>query len=178
MKPLEINQRNILETKALLKEIIVRSLPFKDDQILRTALKSQGGLAKLNIPERGISACSLNTLKSASESLLDGGFAELNSLRLKANAAFEQESVGNKANKKTKIGLKHKVDQLELQLLVTRKCNYLLSVIISELRGNLKSMAQANHSRDFKVSEYHRINNKVQTQLHHTLKDIEIAPKD
>ncbi|MEZ8701995.1 hypothetical protein EDB69_3736 [Vibrio crassostreae] len=177
MKTLEINQIKVLNTIALLKKIIHDALSFKDDLSLKSALKSQGGLAKLSIPERGISPCSLNTLKNASESLLERGFKELDELRINAKDAIEKELVGNKENKNTRTGLTHKVNNLEHQLSITEKSNFLLSMIISELRDELKKMALSNESREFKESEYHRINKKIQTELNYTLKEIDLKIK-
>ncbi len=78
------NQEKVLATKAFLLDIIKNSAEFKSNSELIKQLKSQGGLAKQDIPDLGIFPCSLNTLKTASESLLDRGFRELDELRINA----------------------------------------------------------------------------------------------
>lgn len=172
MDTLEINQQKVIETKVLLKEIIGEPVPFKDDLSLKSALKSQGGLAKHSNPERGIASCSLNTLKSASESLLERGFTELDELRVNARDAIESTVVGNKATKTTLIGLRHKVDDLEYELSIMQKSNFLLTTIICELRGELKRMALSTESGEFQESEYRRINRKIEIELNYTLKEL------
>ncbi|MBF4359632.1 hypothetical protein EAY21_22725, partial [Vibrio anguillarum] len=71
MKVLEKNQTKVLETEKLLREIITSPAEFKDDEELMKALKSQPGLAKYQNQERNITSCSLNTVKSISEALLE-----------------------------------------------------------------------------------------------------------
>jgi len=172
MNTLEINQQKVIETKVLLKEVIGEPVPFKDDHLLKSALRSQGGLAKYSNPERGIALCSLNTLKSASEFLLDRGFLELDELRINAKDAIEVSVVANKATKGTRVGLRHKVDDLESELCIMKKSNFLLTTIISELRAELKKMAFSTESREFRESEYSRINQTIGIELNYTLKEL------
>ncbi|OUS03272.1 hypothetical protein A9Q81_07755 [Gammaproteobacteria bacterium 42_54_T18] len=174
MNTLEINQQKVIETKVFLKEITGDPVPFKDDLSLKSALKSQGGLAKYSNSERGIASCSLNTLKSASESLLERGFLELDELRVNAKDAIESVFVGKKATKTTRTGLKHKVVDLEHELCTMQKSNFLLTTIISELRGGLKKMALSTESREFQESEYRRINQEVEIKLNYTFKELNV----
>lgn len=172
MNTLDINQQKVIETKALLKEIISEPVSFKDDISLKSGLKSQGGLAKYSNSERGIAPCSLNTIKSASESLLERGFIELDELRVNAKHAIENTVIGNKATRSTRTGLKNMVDGLGHELCIMRKSNFLLTTIISELRGDLKKMALSKKTREFKESEYHRINQKIEIELNYTLEEL------
>ncbi|MFA0520523.1 hypothetical protein AB4501_26590, partial [Vibrio sp. 10N.222.55.E8] len=89
MKVLEKNQTKILETEKLLKEIITAPTEFKNDEELLKALKSQSGIAKYQNQERNITPCSLNTVKSISEALLERGFLSLDELRINAKLAVE-----------------------------------------------------------------------------------------
>jgi hypothetical protein len=172
MNTSDINQQKVIETKALLKEVISEPVSFKDDISLKSGLKSQGGLAKYSNSERGIAPCSLNTIKSASESLLERGFIELDELRVNAKDAIKGVVVGNKTTKSTRSGLRYMVDNLEYELIIMKKSNFLLSTIISELRGDLKKMALSTKSKEFKESEYHRINQKIEIELNYTLKKL------
>lgn len=169
MNALEVNQRKVLETKVLLTEIINDSLPFKGDTSLISALKSQGGIAKYINEERYIASCSLNTLKKASESLLKRGFVELDELRINAKDALEIASLGKKATTKTRTGLKHKVDELHTQLSTMKKINFLQSVIIEELRGELKQIAYSNESPEQAQTMYLEFNRRLEAKLSYTL---------
>lgn len=56
---------------------------------LMTALQSQGGLAALELPERGIVAMSLNTQKALASEMLEGGYSALNDYRKAALASMK-----------------------------------------------------------------------------------------
>lgn len=178
MNALEVNQQKIIETKALLIDIISDPAPFISDILLKSALKSQTGLAKYSTPTRNIATCSLNTFKSASESILDRGFIELDELRVNAKNAIEGYVVGSKATKTTRTGLRNKVDDLEYKLDTMKKSNFLLISIIGELSCNLKEMASSTKSREYKESEYRRINRTVEVKLNYTLKELDSEFKE
>ncbi|MGI2002190.1 hypothetical protein [Shewanella frigidimarina] len=168
MKTLEVNQKKIIETKALLLSIITSPLDFIGIEILLIALKSQSGLAKFSDIERNIYPCSLNTLKSASESLLDRGFLELDELRIKARDGIDAAAIGDKAIKSTRAGLKNKVGELEVKLDTMHKCHFLLSIMISELRRDLKQMAYSSDSFEQRRITYQEMNKKIKAKLSFT----------
>jgi len=169
METLEVNQKKVLETKSLLIEIITTPENFKVIDEISAALHSQQGLAKFSDSERGIAPCSLNTLKNASELMLDRGFIELNELRINAKNAIEKAVVGSKANKVTKAGLRNLVDDLESELNTMKKSNFLLETIITELRGDLKRMAYSDDTPDQKKAHYQYLNRKVEAKLNYVL---------
>ena len=169
MNTLEINQKKVLETKALLTEVIREPMPFKGDTTLKSALKSQGALAMYLNEERDIASCSLNTLKSASESLLNRGFVELDELRINAKNALESATLGKKATTKTRTGLKHKVDELQDKLRTMKKSNFLQSCFIEELRVELKKMAYSNQSSEQAKEMYQEFNKRLEAKLSFTL---------
>jgi len=169
MNILEINQKKVLETKELLTEVIKEPLPFEGDAILTSALKSQGGLAKYINEDRNITSCSLNTLKSASESLLMRGFVELDELRINARNALESAALGEKATTKTRTGLKHKVEELQIQLSTMKKSNFLQSLIIEDFRYKLKELAYSNPSPEQVQTMYHELNKRIEAKLSYTL---------
>ena len=154
-----------METKSLLREIIKEPSSFKDIEALTPALKSQSGLAKYKDSERNIAPSSLNTLKSASESLLDRGFTELDELRINAKDAIEKFVIGNKVTKSTRTGLRNKVDELESKLNTVRKSNFLLTTMISELRDELKQMAYSSKDLEVKIAIYQEFNRSVKAKL-------------
>lgn len=169
MNALEQNHKKIVETKKLLLEIVKEPQHFKAVERLKLALKSQMMLAKFTDEERGIVGCSLNTLKNVSEGLLDRGFLELDELRINARNAIMGAIEGEKANKSTRTGLKHKVSNLESKLNIANKRDFLLTMMITELRAELKKMALSNDSAEQKEARYREINRQVEAKLSYTL---------
>jgi len=125
---------------ALLVDAIKRAQQYHSDQELRKALKSQGGIAKLEravTNDRGdtlqVIPMSLNTLKTYADTHLPGGFKTLNDLRLKALEALEIAAKrGERSNKRTRSGLSLKVAELEHELELHRQTNMLLLKAIAE----------------------------------------------
>ncbi|MEZ8189616.1 hypothetical protein [Vibrio sp. 1F279] len=169
MSTFEKNQSKVIDTKSLLLEVIKNPLSFRDNEALKLSLKSQGALAKYIDSERGIASCSLNTLKNASNSLLDRGFAEIDELRINAKNEIEETVAGRKATQSTRQKLRHKVDDLEYQLSVMKKNNFHFSMIISELRGELKRMSESSDNIEERQHAYEEVNRKVKAKLHYTL---------
>nr|WP_319526870.1 hypothetical protein [Pseudomonas laurentiana] len=124
----------------LLVDAIKRAKQYHSDQDLRKALKSQGGIAKLEravTDDRGdtlhVIPMSLNTLKTYADAHLPGGFKALNDLRLKALEALEIAAKrGERSNKRTRSGLSLKVAELEHELELHRQTNMLLLKAIAE----------------------------------------------
>lgn len=170
MKVLEKNQTKVLETEKLLKEIITSPAEFKDDEELIKALKSQSGIAKYQNQERNITSCSLNTVKSISEALLERGFLSLDELRINAKLAVEavhHNEKASKGNKQTVVGLKHKVSELESELDAAQRSNFLLTVMVSELRSKIKQLAQPEKTVEERQEIYRRCNQTVEAQMNY-----------
>lgn len=172
MKVLEKNQTKVLETEKLLREIITSPAEFKDDEELIKALKSQSGIAKYQNQDLNITSCSLNTVKSISEALLERGFLSLDELRINAKLAIEavhhNEKV-SKGNKQTVVGLKHKVSELESELDAAQRSNSLLTVMVSELRSRLKQLANHEGTVEERQELYREYNRKIEAQMNFTL---------
>ncbi|SDT33955.1 hypothetical protein [Pseudomonas oryzae] len=138
--------------QALLVQIIQRPQQFSKDADIRSALKSQGSLASVNLSvevEQGESLqtfpMSLNTLKTHANENLAGGFKALNELRLKAIDALEfAEKREQLANKRTKSGLAKKVAQLEFELEIQRQTNVILLRALSEAMHQFTSIRDAS----------------------------------
>lgn len=165
----EKNQNKIIETKALLKDIIKNPDAFKSDKTLKEALNSQEGLAKYENKHRNIVACSPNTVKTHSEALLERGFVELDELRNNAKSALDETTPENKPNKTTKAGLKLEVARLERNLDITQRSNSLLIVIIDEMRSKLKQMSESNNSIESRRELYRTFNKEIEAELSYTL---------
>ncbi|EIA1589671.1 hypothetical protein K6837_003610 [Vibrio parahaemolyticus] len=168
MKVLEKNQTKILETEKLLREIITSPAEFKDDEELMKALKSQSGIAKYQNQERNITSCSLNTVKSISEAFLERGFLSLDELRINAKLAIEAaQQKTSKGNKQTVVGLKHKVAELESELDAVQRSNFLLTVMVSELRSKIRQLAQSEKTLEERQEIYRRCNQEVEARMNH-----------
>ncbi|EMI4516802.1 hypothetical protein V6560_004421 [Vibrio parahaemolyticus] len=172
MKVLEKNQTKILETEKLLREIITTPTEFKNDEELLKALKSQSGIAKYQNQERNITSCSLNTLKSISEALLERGFLSLDELRINAKQAIEaahHDEKASKGNKQTVVGLRHKVAELESELDAAQRSNSLLTAMVSELRSRLKQLAVHEGTVEERLELYREHNRTIEAQMSYTL---------
>ncbi|WP_375748384.1 hypothetical protein [Vibrio sp. HN007] len=172
MKVLEKNQTKVLETEKFLREIITSPTEFKGNEELIKALNSQTGIAKYENPERNIPSCSLNTLKSNSEALLDRGFLSLDELRINAKLAINSVPYGEKStrgNKQTATGLKHKVSELEAQLDAAQRSNALLTAMVMEMRSKLKQLAMHEGTQEERQELYRVHNRKLEAQMNYTL---------
>lgn len=175
MKTLEVNQEKVLNTKALLFEIIEKPENYRDNINLLRALSSQGKLAKYTDDNLNIVSCSLNTMKNVAENLLDRGFAELDDLRKSARDSILETQYDNAENEKTKSGAVRKSRRLELELEETRKNNFLLSLIIKELRCKIKQIAETDSSQELRIDLYRDVDEKVELQLNYTLRGEELV---
>lgn len=144
----------------LLINVIKRPKQHCADEELKRALKSQGGIAKLEreiTGDRGetfkIFPMSLNSLKTYADSTLPGGFRALNDLRLKAGEALElAEKRGERANKRSRSGLVLKVAELEHELLMHRQTNMLLLKALTDSHDwffNIRDASDAAHREKF-----------------------------
>ncbi|KIR15526.1 hypothetical protein PFLU4_36140 [Pseudomonas fluorescens] len=154
----DVARAGVLALERLLAMVITEPSDFLDDTELRSAIKSQAGLASLDRVvsaggERGINTfpTSLNTLKKYSDESLVGGFNSLNALRIKAIEAFEREERKKaKSNKRTKAGLSLKVTDVESELEMLRQTNYLLLRALQEALGQIQDIRVA---KDLKTLE-------------------------
>lgn len=171
MEVLEKNQTKVIETEKLLRAIIEAPLNFRDDDDLQKALKSQSTIAKYENQERHIVTCSLNTVKSISDSLLDRGFLGFNELRINAKAAIETalyDEKGGRPNKQTATGLKLCVAKLEHQVDVMQRTNFFLTVMVSELRSKTKQLSEHNGTLEERKELYRVHNKKIEAELNYT----------
>ncbi|NOJ10391.1 hypothetical protein [Vibrio splendidus] len=172
MKVLEKNQVKVLETEKLLREVITTPAEFNDDEELVMALRSQSAIAKYQNQERNIAPCSLNTVKSISEVLLERGFLSLDELRINAKEAIEKangDANVTQGNKQSKSGLEQRVAELESELDAAQRSNFLLTVMVSELRSRLKQLAKHEGTVEERQELYRAHNRKVEAQMNYTL---------
>lgn len=175
MQTLERNQEKILNTKKLLLKVIESPEKYRNNESLLGALASQSKLAKYSDESLKIVACSLNTMKNIADSLLDRGFAELDELRKNARDCVLEVECDNAENEKTKSGAVRKSKRLELELDETRRSNFLLSLIIKELRCKIKQIAESDDSKELRIDMYKDVDEKVELQLNYTLRGEEVV---
>jgi hypothetical protein len=147
---IENNKSNIENLKKLLMDICKTPNKF-DKCFFEDSLKSQGGLSKIEIPERNITKSSINTLKRISPLVLSGGFEELDKIRIMAyETLYKKDTNQDKQESNTKIGLNNRIKELELQLIESKKSQLFL---INALNEDLKSFNQIKRSTTIKLSE-------------------------
>ena len=140
-------QRRAESTYALrdfLQEVIRNPKDWQANQELIEALKAQGKLAKWDDQTRGINAVSLNTLKTAAEELLEGGYNALDQLRKSALASIEAHKEKGKAgNTQTKTGLQKKLKTQDRHIQLLEQQNMMLVYLLSELKAKAIKYASA-----------------------------------
>lgn len=138
-------ERSIKSTIALrhfLRAVCEKPEVYREDKLLRNALKSQGGLAKYTNSELGICPTSINTLKRVSAEVIEGGFKALDDLRNGALDRVEDlEHREKSSNKRTRSGLAKRVNKLEKDTLILEQTNYLLIQALTDVIGDIKSVA-------------------------------------
>lgn len=124
---------------------------FKDKKELIQALKSQVATAGLEISfqagevAKTTSPMSLNTLKTYAERNIPAGFDGFNRLRVSALEAVE--AAGRRAersNKRTKVGLTLRAEELEYKLSALQKTNMVLLQALNRALDNIKSVRDAS----------------------------------
>lgn len=149
-KRIEKSTINIHVLRELLRHIISHPKDFTSNTDVRKALKSQGGTASLSISlhingrQLDKNPTSLNSLKQHANEVFDGGFGEINSLRLEALSAIERlETKKTEVNKRTKDGLQNKVKDLEARLADQRIANLIILQALSSAMSSFKSIRDA-----------------------------------
>ncbi|MBX8617305.1 hypothetical protein K5D48_09575 [Pseudomonas cichorii] len=158
-------ERNTLAFKTLLECLQhIHQSPehFKDNKELIKSLKSQASTAALDLKfklgedEKTTTPMSLNTLKTYAEKILPTGFDGLNRLRVAALEALEYaERKEQRSNKRTKVGLSLRAQELEYKLAILQKTNMVLLQALNRALDDIKSVRDAptNGVRALRVSE-------------------------
>ncbi|TMU81247.1 hypothetical protein FGA82_06680 [Pseudomonas fluorescens] len=124
---------------------------FKGNKELIQALKSQGATASLDISfkvgetAKTTSPMSLNTLKTYAERNIPTGFDGFNRLRGSALEAVEAaERREQRSNKRTKVGLTLRAEELEHKLSALQKTNMVLLQALNRALDDIKSVRDAS----------------------------------
>ncbi|EKT4555571.1 hypothetical protein JGK41_002352 [Pseudomonas putida] len=147
-------QRNTLALNTLmdfLHQVHKSPDSFKDNKELIQALKSQVATAGLEISfqvgdaAKATSPMSLNTLKTYAERNIPTGFDGFNRLRVSALEAVEAaKRRAERSNKRTKVGLSLRVEELEHKLSALQKTNMVLLQALNRALDDIKSVRDAS----------------------------------
>lgn len=144
-KRIDRSIKSIIALRNFLRDVCEKPGAYKADELLRVALKSQGGLAKYTDAELGIASTSINTLKRVSAEVIEGGFRALDDLRKGALERIEDlEQREKTSNKRTRSGLAKRVDELEENTLILEQTNYFLVQALTEAISDIKSVANVD----------------------------------
>lgn len=144
-KRIDRSIKSIVALRNYLRDVCEKPRAYTADELLRDALKSQGGLAKYTNAELGIASTSINTLKRVSAEVIEGGFRALDDLRKGALERIEDlEQREKTSNKRTRSGLAKRVDELEADTLILEQTNYFLVQALTEAVSDLKSVANVD----------------------------------
>lgn len=132
------NQR-WLSTQSLnntLLQVIDNPIPWLENHEFINSLKSQSKLAKWENAERKITSCSLNTLKSSADSVLNDGFSGIDLRRIGALEVIERE-VAKKLQPKpgTRVALEAKIKDQSVKIATLEARNMTLTHFIRELQS-------------------------------------------
>lgn len=147
-------ERNTLALNTLMELIHqVHKSPdsFKDNKELIQALKSQVATAGLEISfqvgeaAKTTSPMSLNTLKTYAERHIPTGFDGFNRLRVSALEAVEaSQRRTERSNKRTKLGLTLRVEELVHKLSALQRTNMVLLQALNRSLDDIKSVRDAS----------------------------------
>ncbi|MEZ8579179.1 hypothetical protein AB6D24_04955 [Vibrio splendidus] len=169
------NKKSLIQKYNLLIKICDKPSVYREQDGLLAALKSQGGLAKLVLPDTDMRSIALNTLKGHANAYLDGGWDALNQLRANATEALNESLPKAKAPKQSsQKGLNDKISDLKAELDAERKANLLLMMTVNTLRGELRKMAY-NSKDEILIEKYLDVNKKIEAQLSY---NNEVNPKN
>ena len=133
------NERRRKSTEALnhlIKEVIEKPSEWIEDTAFIVVLKSQGRLAHFESAERKIHSCSLNTLKSSADEVLDDGFVGLDLRRINALKEIEWEiSKEQRPKRGSRAALKERVNHQAKFIVALEARNMTLTYYIRELQS-------------------------------------------
>ena len=137
---------------SVLQQVVLQPTAFVDDAPLRQALKSQGGLARLQDVSRGVYPVALNTLKRSARLNWPGGWSGLDKLRRAAITALEDYEQRAKAgNKTTRSGLLVKVSESDAVLGKYRATLFVLLSAVKNAKEDIKNIYQDNNPRSREI---------------------------
>lgn len=136
------NKRSVANLHELLLSVIKNANPYKANESLIAALRSQSRLARWQDESLEIYPCSLNTHKNAASNVLEGGYANLDQLRINALLAIQESNEADKRGVKlTRVHLISQVVDLKQQVKMLEQVNMHQVNVICELKRICKKFA-------------------------------------
>jgi hypothetical protein len=160
----------ITKKRDLLRDVVGNPSKYKENDYLHASLKSQGALASFEDVKLGIKKCSLNTFKTASKECLPGGFKEIDELRLNAKSKLDSPQEEVSENTKTIVGARRKSERLQKELNQVREQNFLLSIIIKEMKSKMKELAESSRSVAARREVYQLFDENLEHKLSYSLR--------
>lgn len=129
-----------------LQEIATHPQKFVADDDLIAGLRSQGAMAKLAFPDRGITATSLNTVKRHSDKWITGGFNALDVAREHALEALDRAKVvKNVPRRRTKLAMVDEMQELRRRIDQATSDNVLLTGAIGTAIRLMRDYAEKSN---------------------------------
>lgn len=145
-KRVEKNKENIMKLREFLLEVCSNYFDYQNDELILTALSSQGNLSKYENEKFGINSSSLNTLKRTSEKLFENGFDELDKLRLLALEKITN-TTDNGIGRNTKEYFQERSKKLDNELEQQKQINVLaIHELMNDIQllKNIKNIKEIN----------------------------------
>lgn len=138
------NEASVRKLRAYLLGILKEPANYLDDETLRKALSSQGALARLHLPEAGVTPMSLNTAKRAARDALDGGYVEIDRLRLDCAEALAAARLASAARstRETRQNLRRRAELAEQQVQLLSEDLQLATGLIRECMRQARTYAK------------------------------------
>ena len=115
--------------RSLLIKVIAEPESYFEDKVLAAALSSQSALAKYESEGLQIKATSINTLKRIAERSLEGGFIELDTLRIAALNEWKSYETRCTSPKRTRLyDVQQKLKSVELSLQIALQDNWIATM--------------------------------------------------
>jgi hypothetical protein len=115
------HRRSILALHAFLTELATNPPKDVHSESVVGALKSQGSLAAFEDHGKGISKMSLNTAKRVADTVVPGGFTELDRLRQRCAGLLSQEPTAARPGYGTKEELRRQKQDIEQDAALLRQ---------------------------------------------------------
>lgn len=141
------NSESVHALAQLLRDIIANPSAWHSDVTVKTALVSQGALAKLSRNDRGVQPSSINTIKRMANLSFAGGFEALDQLRLSAHDSLnEHAKASGRSGRRSKATLVEKSEALELQNQILKQD--LLTLTMAFEKSLVQGRAYADATKD------------------------------
>lgn len=171
---IEESKKSVIGLSVFLTAIIKDPTSFQKDVTVLNGIRSQGSLAKLNLPDYGVRPTSLNTIKRACAREFDEGFSKLEALRKSAISILNSHKT-QKTALESKRRLKQRITILENELQQALQDAWNLTLVFE--RALSQGQYYAEQASDPAVLELSKRNQRELRQVFSLCRQ-RIVPKD